>query len=73
MAPRGWMGWVRLAVAVLTRRREGPTFERLRVREVEIVADRPVACERDGEVVASRSTMHVRVAALAVTVRCPHV
>ena len=71
MAPRGWMGWLRLTVAVLARRREGPTFERLRVRELEIVADRPVACERDGEVVKPRSQMRIGVAALAVTVRCP--
>jgi len=71
MAPHGWIGWLRLAVAVLAGRREGPTFERLRVRELDIVADRPVACERDGEVVGSRSQMHVGVAALAVTLRCP--
>jgi YegS/Rv2252/BmrU family lipid kinase len=72
MAPRGWIGWLRLTLAVLARRREGPTFERLRVRELEIVADRPVACERDGEVVESRSQMHIGVAALAIIVRCPN-
>jgi diacylglycerol kinase family enzyme len=71
MAPRGLIGWLRLAAAVAVRRRQSPTFERLRVRAVDIVAQRSVACERDGEVVASRRVIHVEIAPNAVLVRRP--
>jgi diacylglycerol kinase family enzyme len=70
MAPHGWIGWLRLTASVLARRRAGPTFERLRVSELDIVADRPVTCERDGDVVKPRSQVHVDVATHAVKVRC---
>jgi diacylglycerol kinase family enzyme len=72
MAPRGLIGWLRLAGAVVLRRRQSPTFERLRVQEVDIIAQRSVACERDGEVVASRRRIHVEIAPHAVLIRRSH-
>ena len=71
MAPRGLLGWFRLAAHVLTRRRRAPTLERLRVRELDIVAQHTMACERDGELIEPRRRVHVEVAPRAVVVRCP--
>lgn len=71
IAPRGFGGWLRVASAVVLRRRDAPMLDRLQVTEIEIVAQRTVRCERDGEVVPSRRRLRVRVSPSAVVVRRP--
>ena len=72
LAPRGLLGWPRLAARVLTSSGvEDRQLERLQARTVEITADVPLPREVDGEVVAPARRLNVAVRPGALTVRVP--
>jgi diacylglycerol kinase family enzyme len=72
LAPRGPLGWPRLATRVLTRsHHQDGMLERFRARKVEITADAPLPREVDGELVAAGHSLTVTVEPGALTVRMP--
>jgi diacylglycerol kinase family enzyme len=72
LAPRGPLGWPRLAARVLTRSHyQDRMLERFRARKVEITADAPLPREVDGELVAAGHFLTVTVEPGALTVRMP--
>jgi diacylglycerol kinase family enzyme len=72
LAPRGPLGWPRLATRVLTRsHHQDRMLERFRARKVEITADAPLPREVDGELVAAGHSLTVTVEPGALTVRMP--
>jgi diacylglycerol kinase family enzyme len=72
LAPRGPLGWPRLAARVLTRSHyQDRMLERFRARKVEITADAPLPREVDGELVAAGHSLTVTVEPGALTVRMP--
>jgi diacylglycerol kinase family enzyme len=72
LAPRGPLGWPRLATRVLTRsHHQDRMLERFRARKVEITADAPLPREVDGELVAAGRSLTVTVDPGALTVRMP--
>ncbi|MBO0806419.1 MAG: diacylglycerol kinase family lipid kinase [Nocardiopsaceae bacterium] len=72
LAPRGPLGWPRLATRVLTNRDvTDRQLERLQARTVEITTDAPLPREVDGEVIAPSRTLTVTVRPAALTVRVP--
>jgi diacylglycerol kinase family enzyme len=72
LAPRGPLGWPRLATRVLTRsHHQDRMLERFRARKVEITADGPLPREVDGELVAAGHSLTVTVEPGALTVRMP--
>jgi diacylglycerol kinase family enzyme len=72
LAPRGPLGWPRLATRVLTNSgRRDPMLERFQARTVEITAAAPLPREVDGEVVTPDRALTVTVAGKRLTVRAP--
>jgi diacylglycerol kinase family enzyme len=72
LAPRGPLGWTRLATRVLTHsRREDRMLERFQARTVEITTSTVLPREVDGEVIPADRTLTVTVQAGALTVRVP--
>jgi diacylglycerol kinase family enzyme len=73
LAPRGPLGWPRLAARVLARsHHEDGMLERFQARKVEISATAPLPREVDGELVAASHSLTVTVVPSALTVRMPH-
>ncbi|HET6192551.1 MAG TPA: diacylglycerol kinase family protein [Trebonia sp.] len=72
LAPRGPLGWPRLAARVLARsHHEDGMLERFQARKVEISATAPLPREVDGELVAASRSLTVTVVPSALTVRMP--
>jgi diacylglycerol kinase (ATP) len=72
LAPRGALGWPRLAARVLTNSHfQDSQLERLQGRTVEITAQSPLPREVDGEVVAAARALSVAVRPGALSVRVP--
>ena len=72
LAPRGPLGWPRLATRVLTHsRRQDRMLERFLARKVEITACAPLPREVDGELVTAGRSLTVTVQPGALTVRMP--
>lgn len=72
LAPRGPLGWPRLATRVLTRsNHHDRMLERFQARKVEITATAALPREVDGELVASSHSLTVTVLPSALTVRMP--
>ena len=72
LAPRGPLGWPRLAARVLARsHHEDGMLERFQARKVEISATAPLPREVDGELVAASHSLTVTVVPGALTVRMP--
>src|ERR1700733_9328727 len=72
LAPRGPLGWPRLAARVLARsHNEDGMLERFQARKVEISATAPLPREVDGELVAASHSLTVTVVPSALTVRMP--
>jgi diacylglycerol kinase family enzyme len=72
LAPRGPLGWPRLAARVLARsHHEDGMLERFQARKVEISATAPLPREVDGELVAAGHSLTVTVVPSALTVRMP--
>lgn len=70
LAPRGPLGWPRLAARVLTHSdRQDRMLERFQARTVEITAAAPLPREVDGEVVTPDRSLTVSVAGKRLTVR----
>ncbi len=70
LAPRGPLGWTRLASRVLTNSdRQDRMLERFQARKVEITAAAPLPREVDGEVVSPDRGLTVTVARQRLTVR----
>jgi YegS/Rv2252/BmrU family lipid kinase len=72
LAPRGPLGWSRLATRVLTHsRRQDQMLERFLARKVEITTRAPLPREVDGELVTAGRSLTVTVQPGALTVRMP--
>lgn len=72
LAPRGPLGWPRVATRVLMgSRTEDHHLARFQARAIEITAHRVLPREADGELVTPASTLSVRVRPAALTVRVP--
>jgi len=72
LAPRGLLGWPRVATRVLTHsRHQDRQLERFQARTVEITAHAVLPREVDGEVVSPGRTLTVAVRPGALTVRVP--
>jgi diacylglycerol kinase family enzyme len=72
LAPRGPLGWPRLATRVLTNSdRQDRMLERFQALKVEIAATSPLPREIDGEVVSAGRSLTVTVRPGALTVRAP--
>ena len=72
LAPRGLLGWPRLATRVLTHsRHQDRQLERFQARQVEITAHAVLPREVDGEIVPPGRTLTVAVRPGALTVRVP--
>ncbi len=72
LAPRGPLGWTRLAARVLAHsRRQDRMLERFRARRVEITTSALVPREVDGELVTAGHSLTVSVKPGALTVRMP--
>ncbi len=72
LAPRGPLGWPRLAARVLTHSsRQDRMLERFQARKVEISTTAPLPREVDGEVVSTGRSLTVTVLPNALTVRMP--
>jgi diacylglycerol kinase family enzyme len=70
LAPRGPLGWTRLATRVLAHSgRQDQMLERFQARRVEITATAPLPREVDGEVVTPDRALTVTVAGQRLTVR----
>jgi diacylglycerol kinase family enzyme len=72
LAPRGPLGWSRVATRVLTNSRyEDKMLERFQARTVEITASEPLPREVDGELVTRGRTLAASVRPGVLTVRVP--
>jgi diacylglycerol kinase family enzyme len=72
LAPRGLLGWPRVATRVLTHsRRQDRQLERFQARTVEITAHAVLPREVDGEIVSPGRTLTAAVRPGALTVRVP--
>jgi YegS/Rv2252/BmrU family lipid kinase len=72
LAPRGPLGWPRLAARVLAHsQHQDRMLERFQARRVEITASKPLPREVDGELVAGGLTLTATVRPRVLTVRVP--
>jgi len=72
LAPRGPLGWPRLATRVLAHsHRQDRMLERFQARRVEITTQAPLPREVDGEIVTADQSLTVTIQPGALTVRAP--
>jgi diacylglycerol kinase (ATP) len=71
LSPRGVLGWLPVAGAVIARRSRGSVVEHLRCRSIRIEAERPMAAQLDGDPAGMADVLVAGVQPLALTVRVP--
>lgn len=72
MSPRGVVGWVPVAVRVVTRRRRGhATLDHVVCRQIRVRTDRPQPVQIDGDVIGEATEVQASVRPAALTVRVP--
>lgn len=72
IAPKSLVGWLAVAVRVITRRARGHSrVEHWQARSIVIEADAPQPSQVDGDPVGAASTLHIRVDPGALVVRVP--